>query len=266
MTAIAIAGAAGRMGKAIIRFLPDFEDLRLAAAIENAGHPELGRDAGEAAGIGKLDVKITEDIDTVVHSDVLIDFSFHEATVVNVEAAAAHRRAVVIGTTGLTAAEGGRVARAADKVPIVWAPNMSIGMNLLFAAVRKAAEVLGNDYRRSIDETHHVHKKDAPSGTALRFGEILAETRGRELRDLMVQDPEDPADRELADKIVICSHREGEVVGDHTVAFENPMERIEFTHRARTRDTFARGALFAARWVCTRKPRLYDMQDVLGLR
>jgi len=265
MTKIAIAGAAGRMGAAIVRCLPQCADLELSAAIERAGHAALGQDAGALAGVADCGVKITKNVDAVIQADVLIDFSFHEATVLNTEAAAGHRRAVVIGTTGLTGAEAEQVNRAADKVPIVWAPNMSVGVNLLFAAARKATEVLGQDYRLAIDETHHVHKKDAPSGTALRLAEILAEARGEKLGDAMVQDPENPQDAALRDKIVVCSHREGEVVGDHTVSFDNPMERIELTHHAWSRDTFARGALVAARWICTRKPRLYDMQDVLGL-
>lgn len=266
MTKVAIAGAAGRMGCAIVRCLPEFEDMELVAAIEQAGHAGLGQDIGGLAGESDCGVALSDDVESVVRADVLIDFSFHEATVVNTESAAEHRRAVVIGTTGLTDAEAKRVNRAADKVPIVWAPNMSVGVNLLFAAARKAAEVLGPDYRIAIDETHHVHKQDRPSGTALRLGEIVAEARGKSLPDLMVQDPDDPRNEALQDKIVICAHREGEVVGDHTVSFENPAERIELTHHAWSRDTFARGALVAARWVCTRKPRLYDMQDVLGLR
>jgi len=265
MTKIAIAGAAGRMGSAIVRCLLECDDLELAAAIEQAGHAALGQDVGALAGIADCGVRITDDLESVIQADVLIDFSFHEATVLNTEAAAVHRRAVVIGTTGLTAREAERVDRAADKVPIVWAPNMSVGVNLLFAAARKAAEVLGQDYRLAVDETHHVHKKDTPSGTALRLAEILAEACGKDLGDAMVQDPENPQDAAFRDRIVVCSHREGEVIGDHTVSFDNPMERIELTHHAWSRDTFARGALVAARWVSTKKPRLYDMQDVLGL-
>jgi len=243
MATLAILGAAGRMGGALIRCSQRTGDWTLVAAVEQPDHADLGQNAGALAAAAGIDVPITADL-----------------------AAAAAGKPFVLGTTGLTDAEAAAVRDAARKIPLVWAPNMSLGVNLLFAMVRQAASVLGPDYRVEIDETHHIHKKDAPSGTALQLGRKIAEGKNADFNDLYVHDPDGAGQLRAADKLVIRSHRKGEVVGDHTASFENEGERIEFTHLARSRDAFAMGALHAAAWALGRRPGLYDMQDVLGLQ
>jgi 4-hydroxy-tetrahydrodipicolinate reductase len=212
-------------------------------------------------------VAVSPDLESVLsRADVLVDFAFHEAIPGHVAASAKLGRPFVLGTTGLTGDEATAVRRAAERVAAVWAPNMSLGMNLLFAAVERAAAVCREGYAIEVSETHHVHKKDAPSGTALRLGERVAAGLGRDPGSLMVHvegDGEPPGGAE--GRVVVRSHREGEVVGDHTVTFSSEAERIEFTHHAWSRDAFALGALRAASWVVGQAPGLYGMQDVLGL-
>lgn len=265
MTTLAIIGAAGRMGKNLIRCASQLENLKVVAAIEQQGNPDVGKDAGLVAGINEIGVKITDNPKAVADSDVLIDFTFHTGVPETAKLAAELGKAMVIGTTGLNDDESAAIRKAAKKVAIVWAPNMSVGVNLLFSEVKKAASVLGTNYHVEIDETHHIHKKDAPSGTALRLGEKVAEGLGQDFKDLMIHDPEGADNRHDKGKIIIRSHREGEVVGDHTVSFENEGEKLELIHHAWSRDAFALGALRAAQWVLDRKPGLYDMQDVLKL-
>lgn len=266
MTKVVIAGAAGRMGHALIRCARENPSFTIAGATEAADHPSLGEDAGTLAGIGAIGVPLTSDIDTCLpDADAVIDFTFHTAVPDNVRRAFQHRRAVVIGTTAITDEEAQEILKASNEIPIVWAPNMSLGVNLLFAAVKQAGAVL-RGYTVDIDETHHVHKKDSPSGTALGLGENVADGMGTDLGKIMKHVEGDvPAERSEGD-ILIRSHREGEVFGDHSVVFENAGEKISFTHNLKSRDALALGALKAAEWVVTRRPRLYDMQDVLGLR
>lgn len=266
MTKVVIAGAAGRMGYALIRCAQADPSFSIVGATEAEDHPSLGQDAGTLAGIGAIDVPLTSDIDAcLLDSDVVIDFTFHTAVPGNVRSAFKHRRAVVIGTTAITEEEAQEIFKASNEIPIIMAPNMSLGVNLLFAAVKQAGAVL-QGYTVDIDETHHIHKKDAPSGTALGLGENVAEGMGSDLNKIMKHVEEDaPAERSEGE-ILIRSHREGEVFGDHSVVFENSGERISFTHNLKNRDALALGALKAAEWVVTRRPRLYDMQDVLGLR
>jgi 4-hydroxy-tetrahydrodipicolinate reductase len=262
---LAVVGAAGRMGKAIIGCASRSDHFQLTAAVEAEGHPDLGADAGTAAGIGECGVIMTDDSAAVSNADVIVDFSLRNATSANIARASALKKPMVIGTTGLGDEETEALKVAAGHIAIVHAPNMSLGINLLFAVVTKAASVLNPDYAAEIDETHHVHKKDAPSGTALRLGEKLAQGRNQDLKTAMVHNPDNPDDPALKSRIVIRSHREGEVVGDHTVSFENEGERVEFTHKLRSRDALALGALHAAEWVVDQPTGLYDMQDVLGL-
>jgi 4-hydroxy-tetrahydrodipicolinate reductase len=267
MATLAILGAAGRMGGALIRCSQRTGDWTLVAAVEQPDHADLGQNAGALAAAAGIDVPITADLAAAAQAaDALIDFTFHETAPAHAAAAAAAGKPFVLGTTGLTDAEAAAVRDAARKIPLVWAPNMSLGVNLLFAMVRQAASVLGPDYRVEIDETHHIHKKDAPSGTALQLGRKIAEGKNADFNDLYVHDPDGAGQLRAADKLVIRSHRKGEVVGDHTASFENEGERIEFTHLARSRDAFAMGALHAAAWALGRRPGLYDMQDVLGLQ
>jgi 4-hydroxy-tetrahydrodipicolinate reductase len=266
MTKIVITGAAGRMGLALIRCSQQRDGIELVGATERAGHEALGQDVGVLAGLDSLGVVLTSDLrEALAAADVVIDFTYHTAVPGIATLAAELGRAVVIGTTALDDEECSVVERAAGKVPVVWAPNMSLGVNLLFAVAKRAASVLGAGYQVTVDETHHVHKLDAPSGTALRLGEKVAEGAGVRFDDVMIHDEGGQQDRYPEGSIAIRSFREGEVVGDHTVAFENAVERVSLTHNAFSRDALAMGALHAAEWVCSRRARLYDMQDVLGL-
>ncbi len=267
MVNVVVAGAAGRMGQALVRCSGLVEGVHLAGAVERPGHESLDRDAGEIAGIAPTGVMLTADLESALQgADVLIDFTFHTESPSNAALAAKLGRAVVLGTTGLTDDERMAVAQAADKVPIMWAPNMSLGVNLLFAMAAKASSALGRAYEVVIDETHHIHKKDAPSGTALRLGECVAEGANVPFENVLLHDDGGVMAAYPRGRIVIRSHRQGETVGDHTVSFDGVAECITLSHHARSRDSFALGALHAAKWVCVRRPRLYDMQDVLGLR
>ncbi len=263
---IVIAGAAGRMGQALVRCARQVDGIALAGAVEHAAHAALGRDVGEIAGIGRVGVPLTADLAAALDAaDVLIDFTLHSVVPTNVSAAARMGRAVVIGTTALTPEESMAVDKAAGTIPIVWAPNMSLGVNLLFAMSKRAAAILGDSYAVRIDDTHHIHKKDAPSGTALRLGEKVAEGAKVRFEEALLHDEGGTMDSYPDGRIVIRSFREGEIVGDHTVRFDGPGECVELVHHAKSRDAFAFGALHAARWVCSKRPRRYDMQDVLGL-
>ena len=264
-TRIAVLGAGGRMGAAIIKCAVRATGIKLVAAIEQQGHPSIGKDAGEVSGIAKCGVKISSNLRAMADAAVAIDFTLHTAVAANARLAAELGKPMVIGTTGLDNSESAAVRAAAARVPIVWAPNMSLGVNLLFAMVSKAASVLGPDYHVEIEETHHVHKKDAPSGTALRLGERIAAGRGVDFRTVMQYVDEESDAPAQPGKITIRSHRIGEVVGDHTVVFKSDGETVELTHHAWSRDAFALGALCAARWVVSQAPGLYDMQTVLGL-
>ncbi len=262
-TKVALFGAAGRMGTVITRCSAAMPDIRIVRAIESAGHQAIGSDLGSVAGISPLDVVVSDCCADAAGVDVFIDFSFHEAVPGHLDQAIASGIPIVIGTTGFTTDEKDAIASASGRIPIVAAPNMSLGVNLLFAVVEKAARTLGPDYRVRISETHHIHKKDAPSGTALRLGECVADGQGRDFVSNYIHNPADAV--QDPGKIIINSIREGEVVGDHTVIFENRAERIEFTHNAWNRDSLAIGALRAAQWLPDRAPGLYSMQDVLGL-
>lgn len=253
------------MGGALIRCAARLDDMELAAALDRADHPGIGRDSGETAGAGPNGVPLESDPRALERADVLVDFSLHSAVPEHVRCAHRLRRAMVIGATGLDVREAETIGRAAQDIPIVWAPNMSLAMNLMFAFVGRAAATLGSDYAIEIDETHHVHKKDAPSGTALRLGEKAAAARRLDPDRALRHDAEGAGKVTDPGRIVIRSHRRGEVVGDHTVGFGNAVEQLELTHHAWSRDAFAGGALHAARWVVRQRPRLYDMQDVLGL-
>lgn len=264
---VVIAGAAGRMGQALIRCCQTLDGVVLAGAIEHAQHDRLGEDAGVIAGIDPVGVLLSADLETVLaQADVVIDFSLHDAVAEHARCAARVQRALVVGTTGLSDAEASVLRKAAETVPVVWAPNMSPGVNLLFAMAERAAALLGPSYQVTIDDTHHIHKQDAPSGTALRLGEKVAEGAGVPFAEAYVHDAGGKLTRYPDGAIAIRSFREGEVVGDHTVSFDGIGERVSLTHHAKSRDAFALGALQAALWGVPQKPRLYDMQDVLGLR
>jgi 4-hydroxy-tetrahydrodipicolinate reductase len=263
MTNLAILGAAGRMGQALVRCARRFPDLRVVAALEAPGHAALGQDSGLLSGIGANRVPVSAG--PAAGADVVIDFTFHTATPANVAAAVAANQGIVLGTTGLTEAEQAAVRAAAARVPIVWAPNMSLGVNVLLDLVRRAAAILGPDYDAEIVEMHHRFKQDAPSGTALALARSLAEGRGVKLQDVACHGREGMTGERPRGQIAIHALRGGDVVGDHTVMFACEGERVELVHRASNRESFAMGALRAALWLHGRKPGIYSMRDVLGL-
>jgi len=262
---IAIAGAAGRMGRALLEASGQAPGVRVTAAMEHPGSEFLGRDAGEVAGMGPLGVAISAALDPA-DFDVLVEFSRPGPSVEHAELCARAGRRAVIGTTGLDPAERQRLQAAGERAAIVFAPNMSVGVNLCFSLLEIAARVLGDEADVEIVEAHHRHKVDAPSGTALRMGEVVARALGRDLAECAVYGRQGQTGPRDPRTIGFATVRAGDIVGDHTVMFAGPGERVEITHRASNRLTFAHGALRAALWVAARPAGLYDMQDVLGLR
>ena len=265
MTTIAILGAAGRMGCALVRCAERFDDLQVTAAVEQPGHPAVGQDAGAIAGTTPAGITVSSDANVIADADVLIDFSFHTAIPEHVRLAVTHGRAMVLGTTGLTPDEGESVSQAAWKVPIVWAPNMSFGMNVLFALVEKAAAILGTEYDAEIVEAHHRLKKDAPSGTALRLGKCVAAGRKQDFDAVVAHGREGDVGERPGGQIGMHALRSGDILGDHTVTLGSDGEQLILGHRVTNRDALAIGALKAARWVVAQRPALYSMKDVLGL-
>jgi 4-hydroxy-tetrahydrodipicolinate reductase len=267
MTRIAITGAAGRMGRALIEACSQTDGLALSVALERPGSSLIGADAGELAGIGRNGVRVGADPAAVARDfDVLIDFTRPEATLANLEVCQANGRRMVIGTTGFSEAQRSRIAEAAGDIAIVFAPNMSVGVNLCLKLLDIAARVLGDEVDVEVIEAHHRHKVDAPSGTALRMGEVVAAALGRDLRRCAVYGREGHTGERVPGTIGFETIRAGDIVGEHTVLFAGAGERVEITHKASSRMTFARGALRAAGWVMAREHGLFDMQDVLGLR
>jgi 4-hydroxy-tetrahydrodipicolinate reductase len=266
MAEVVVAGAAGRMGSRLVALLKDDPELRLVAALEAPGHPAVGKDAGESAGVGRVSVPITDDVDAAIGKGrVLIEFSVPEASLAHVRVVARQGGRAVIGTTGFTAAQREELARLGKDTPLLVSPNMSVAVNVAFRVLADMARMLGDDYDVEIVETHHRFKKDAPSGTALRMAEVVAQALGRDLAKTAVYDRHDQLAERTRKEIGIAALRSGDVVGEHTVSFGSLGERLELTHRAHSRDNFARGALRAARFIATAKPGLYSMQDVLGL-
>lgn len=266
MLKIAVTGAVGRMGRILVEAIHAAEDLQLGAALERADCPLLGADAGEVAAVGRLGVPVVSDLQSVLDQfDILIDFSVPAATLEKLDFCATAGKALVIGTTGFDAAGLARISQAAERIPILMTPNMSVGVNLVFKLIEMAAKALGDTADIEIIEAHHRNKIDAPSGTAVRMGQILASATGRDLADVAVYGRQGIAGVRERATIGFGVIRGGDIVGDHTVLFAAPGERIEITHRAHTRSNFAEGALRAARYLATAKPGVYSMQDVLGL-
>jgi len=265
MTKVAITGAAGRMGRALIEAVTGAGDLHLAAALERPGSPALGEDAGRVAGLEALGVPVGEGLEAA-DFDLLIDFTRPEATLANVDHCRRAGKKMVIGTTGLDADGKRRIAEAARDIAIVFAPNMSVGVNLCFKLLELAARTLGEEVDIEVIEAHHRHKVDAPSGTALRMGEVVAEALGRDLKTCAVYGREGHTGERPRQTIGFSTIRAGDIVGEHTVLFAGPGERVEITHKASSRMTFAAGAVRAARWLQHKETGLFDMQDVLGLR
>lgn len=244
MTRVVITGAKGRMGQSLIACAPRYPEVQV---------------------VGKAD--LGDDLEPLLkNADVLIDFSFHSGTAVMAEACARHKVGMIIGTTGHLEEEKKRILAITDQIPVVWASNYSTGVNTLFWLTRKAAEILGPAFDLEVVEMHHRLKKDAPSGTAMTLAEILAAVRNEQLSEVIRHGREGIVGERSAREIGMHSVRGGDVVGDHTVIFATMGERIELTHKASTRDTFANGALRAAMWIVNQKPGLYNMQHVLGLQ
>lgn len=267
MRAVAIAGAAGRMGKRLLDLVNLEKETRVAGALEQAGHPALGADAGENAGLGSLAVPLVGSLDELPAGlDVMIDFTAPVATVANLAWARKNKVAMVIGTTGMGADERRLLEEAAAEIAVVFAPNMSVGVNVLFKVVDEMARILGDDFDVEVLEAHHRLKKDAPSGTAVKLGEILAGALGRDYEKDAVFTRHGFTGERTRKEIGMQTLRAGDIVGEHTVMFGGMGERLEIIHRAHSRDNFAAGAVRAALWLKDRRPGLYDMQDVLGLR
>jgi len=268
MRRIAVTGAAGRMGKTLIEAVQQTSGAAgLTAAIDRPDSTLVGADAGELAAIGRLGVPLTGELVRAIDEfDVLIDFTHPSVTLKNLEVCRRAGKAMVIGTTGFSPDEKERLVAAARDIPIVFAANFSVGVNLCLKLLDTAARVLGDDVDIEIIEAHHRHKVDAPSGTALRMGEVVAEALGRDLQKVAVYGREGQAGARQRDTIGFATVRAGDVVGDHTVLFAADGERVEITHKASSRMTFAKGAVRAALWLDEKPAGLYDMQDVLGLK
>lgn len=266
-TRIAVTGAGGRMGKNLIEAVHAAEKAELVAAIERPESSLVGADAGELAGIGHIGVPVVGDINLISSEfDVLIDFSAPAATLANAKACAAMGKGIVIGTTGFSKMEKEDLLAIPSHIPMCMAANFSTGVNVCLKLLETAARVLGDDVDVEIYEAHHRHKVDAPSGTALRMGEVVATTLGRNIDKVAVYGREGQTGARDRDTIGFATVRGGDVVGDHTVMFMADGERVEITHKASSRMSFARGAVRAAQWLNGRDPGLYDMQDVLELR
>ncbi len=262
----AIAGSAGRMGRTLIEAVQQDPESTLAAALEHPSSPLLGRDAGELVG-APCGVRIGADLDAALAvSDCLIDFTRPEGTLQHLDACQRHKVALIIGTTGFTAEGKAAIELAAKTIPIVFAPNMAIGVNAVFRLLDVAARILNEGYDIEVIEAHHRHKVDAPSGTALRMGEVVAKAIGRDLSECAVYGREGHTGERPAKQIGFATIRGGDIVGDHTVLFAGGGERIEITHKSASRMPYAQGALRAGRYMRGRGSGLFDMQDVLGLK
>jgi 4-hydroxy-tetrahydrodipicolinate reductase len=267
MIKVAITGAAGRMGGRIITLITEAEDLEVAGAVEMAGHAKLGEDAGYVAGCGNLGIAITDSLEqALTDADLLIDFTWPEVTIANAAVCAKLGKAMIVGTTGLSPEQRDVITRVAESTPVVFAPNMSVGVNVCFKVLKDIAKTLGDGFDVEIVELHHNKKKDSPSGTAVRMGEIVADALDRDYNQVANYHREGMCGERTAEEIGMQTVRGGDIVGEHTIYFIGMGERIELTHRAMNRDMFARGAVRAASWLGGKGAGLYDMQDVLGLK
>ncbi len=255
------------MGKTIVSCIEDTQGVALCCGTEVAGNPALGQDVGELAGIGKKNIALHDNLAEMMRTcDVVIDFSTPESSMRTLKAAVEQKKSVVFGTTGLSDAEKAQIQDAAQSIRCVFAPNMSIGVNVLFKVVGDVAKILGDAYDVEIVEAHHKFKKDAPSGTAVRLSEVVAEALHRNLKEVGVYGRKGFSEGRGPKEIGVHTLRAGDIVGEHRVLFGGMGEALEVFHRAQSRETFARGSIRAAQWVVDQPPGLYDMQDVLGLK
>ena len=267
MLNVSVLGASGRMGRSLLSCIAEDKNLRLVGALTESSDPALGQDAGVSAGLGSLDVSLLDDRTHVLEkAEVAIDFTLPEATKANLAACVDSGTALVIGTTGLEEEGFKSLREATRQIPLVYGRNMSVGVNVFMDLVRRAAKALGEEYDTEILDAHHSQKVDAPSGTALALGEEVAKARGRTLEELGVKTRVGQTGPRVPNSVGFSVIRAGNIVGDHSVLFASPDERIELVHRATDRRTFARGALRAATWVHDKKPGFYSMRDVLGLQ
>jgi 4-hydroxy-tetrahydrodipicolinate reductase len=263
---VAVVGASGRMGRVLIEAAKHQDVIILGAAIERKGSTLIGADAGELAGVGSVNVAICDSLDNAKDDfDVLIDFTSPDASMVHLEWCLRHKKPMVIGTTGFNHAQKEQISACAEQIPVVFSPNMSVGVNLMWKLLEVATAVMGQDTDIEIIETHHRHKKDAPSGTALKMGEIIANTLGRDLEECAIYGREGITGARDRNTIGFSTVRAGDIVGEHTAMFADIGERIEITHKASSRMTYANGAMRAAFWLYDQNAGLYDMQQVLGL-
>jgi 4-hydroxy-tetrahydrodipicolinate reductase len=267
MIKVIVAGAGGRTAGRIIHMIQQSKDVTLAGAFEHPDHPGVNRDAGYVAGLGETGIQVRGSLEEIIdQGDVLIDFTTPEATLENIRMASPRGLSMVVGTTGIAGDSLKEFMELARGTRCVMAPNMSVGVNVMFRIAAEIAKILGKDYDIEIMETHHRLKKDAPSGTAIRLAQILADSVNRDLEKVAVYERRGMIGQRTDEEIGIQSWRAGDITGEHTVMFGGIGERLELTHRAHNRDNFARGALRAALWVVNQPPGLYDMQDVLGLK
>ncbi len=263
---LVICGAGGRMGTAVVRSLAQTAGMILVAAIDKPGSPRLGKDAGEISAAGNLGITISDKIDPYLRpGTVIIDFTHPEASLDYLRAAAKKAVPIVVATTGFDPRQTAEIKRLSRRTPVLLSANTSLGINVLVSLLGKAAKMLGDDYDVEIIEAHHRFKKDAPSGTALALGRAVAGALNRNLDDVGIHGRKGIAGERSKKEIALLSVRAGDIVGEHTVIFGGIGERLEFIHRAHSRDSFARGAIRAAQWLAGQKPGLYGMQDVLGL-
>ena len=267
MVKAVVTGAGGRMGGRIISLIAPLADIKVVAAVEVARHPIIGRDVGQALGLGKTGILVCDRLaDCIEQADVVIDFTNHEASLRYLKIAGEKKRAIVIGSTGFTSEEMKEVKELAKNARCVISPNMSVGVNVLWKVLAECSGILGEDYDVEIIEAHHHLKKDAPSGTAMQIAKVIADKLGRDLDKDAVYTRCGMIGERTKREIGIQTIRAGDIVGEHTVIFGGVGERLEFIHRAQSRDNFAKGAIRAAKWIVNQKNGLYDMQDVLGLR
>lgn len=264
---IAISGAAGKMGGRLVHLAHESGDFQVMGGIERSGHPAIGRDVGEVVGLGLLGVPLVEDLSKLVGQiELLFEFTTPDASLEHLRVMAEHQKPMVMGTTGFAKAQLDEVSRLAQRMPLFMAPNMSLGINVMYKLIADAARLLGEGFDIEIMEAHHRYKVDAPSGTAVRMADVLAQALGRDIEEAAVYGRKGIVGQRKDDEIGILSVRAGDMAGDHTVMFGGIGERLEIIHRSQSRDSFGRGALRAARWIVQQGPGLYDMQDLLGLK
>jgi len=266
MIRVVITGVAGRMGRENVAVFSKDEDIRIVGAVELSGAKQIGMDAGVVAGTEAIGVNISSDLaEVIAGSDVIVDFTNPEFSLRTIETAAGHKKSVVVGTTGFSREQLAAIRQYSEKIPILLSPNMSQGINILFHLVEKAAQLFAKDYNVEILEIHHNLKKDAPSGTALRFGQLISEARGSKIDDIGVFGRHGVTGKRTDNEIGIMALRLGDTIGDHTIIFGGPGERIEFTHRSSGRKNYATGAMRAVKFLADKQNGLFGMEDVLGI-